>query len=164
MGDVSPEFLKNKQFPVPGRGFLASVIGLLATLGAIGAWFLVAFEWRVGCAGSASRLGPAPGSRQAFRCDDLGQRDARIFFAALAVGGVLLVAFAARRWMFDKVPHAVLVVAVLLPVALPYVGYLVVTHPSDQCDNVARADLKAAIATWKDDRKQGPKPAFCEPV
>ncbi len=164
MGGVSPEYLKEKQFPVPGRGFLASVIALLAVLGAIGGWFFVSFEWRVGCAGSGSRLAPAPGSRQAFRCEDLGQRDARIFFAVLAVVGLIAVAYAARRWMFGKLANVVLVIAVLLPVVLPYLGYLAVTRPSDNCDAVATSNLKAEIANWKDDGKKGPKPDFCDRV
>ena len=162
MVGVSPEFLKEKKIPVPGRGFLACAIILLACGGAVGAWFFVAFEWRVGCAGNGDRLGPAPGSRQAFRCEDLGQRDARYFFAGLALVGIIIVAIAARRWIFGNVPNAVMIFIVLLPVAFPYVGYLIVTRPSDQCDQLAKADLKASIAKWHDDGKQGPKPDFCE--
>lgn len=164
MVGVSPEYLKEKRFPVPGRGFLASGIVLLACAGAIGAWFFVAFEWRVGCAGSGSQLAPAPSSPQAFRCDDLGQRDARFFFAALAVVGVIVVAFAARRWMFGKLASAVLVLAVLLPAVFPYVGYLLVTRPSDECEGVARATLKASVNDWQASGKKGPKPDFCRRV
>jgi hypothetical protein len=161
---VSPEYLKEKTFSLPGRGFLACVFALLATLGAVGAWLLVAYEWRVGCEGVGGRVAPASGSRQAFRCEDLGQRDARYFFAVLALIGVLLVGFAARRWMFGKFSNAVMVAVVILPIALPYVGYLVVTRPSDECDTLGQADLKAAVTTWKDDAKQGPRPDFCNRV
>lgn len=164
MVGVSPEFLKEKKFPVPGRAFLASIIVLLACLGAVGAWFLVAFEWRVGCTGAGGRLSPAPGSRQAFRCEDLGQRDARYFFAALAAIGIIVVALAARRWMFGKVPPAVMIVLVLMPVVLPYVGFVIVSNPSDQCDQLARNDLKASIATWRDEGKKAAKPDFCDRI
>ena len=164
MVGVSPEFLKEKKNPVPGRGFLASAIILLACGGAVGAWFFVAFEWRVGCSGTGDRLGPAPGSRQAFRCEDLGQRDARYFFAGLAFLGILIVAYAARRWMYGAVPNILMVFVVLLPVVLPYFGYLIVTRPSDECDQLAKNDLKASIAKWQDEGKQGPKPDFCQQV
>jgi hypothetical protein len=164
MRGVSPEYLKDKTFALPGRGFLACIIALLATLGAIGAWLLVAYEWRVGCDGSGDRVAPASGSRQAFRCEDLGQRDARYFFAALAVVGVILVGFAARRWMFGKLSNAVLVFAVVLPILLPYAGYVIVTRPNDNCDDLGQADLKAAVNTWKDDGRNGPRPDFCNRV
>jgi hypothetical protein len=164
MVGVSPEYLKEKQFAVPGRGVLATAISLLACVGAIGAWYFVAFEWKAGCAGSGDRLAPAASSRQAFRCDDLGQRDARIMFAALAVLGALVVAYAARRWMFGKLPNALLVLAALLPALFPYLGYVVVTHPSDSCDDVALANLKAAVSTWHDNGQKGPRPDFCQRV
>jgi len=164
MVSVSPEYLKQKQFAVPGRGFLATVIALLSCAGAIGAWFFVAYEWRVGCSGTGNRLAPAPGSRQSFRCDDLGQRDARVFFAALTLLGVLVVAFAARRWMFGRLPNALLVVAVILPSVFAYLGFLVVTWPSDTCDDFAQANLKAAVQTWKNNGQKGPKPDFCQRV
>lgn len=161
---MSPEYLKDKTFSLPGRGFLASVFALLAALGAIGAWLLVAYEWRVGCEGVGNRLAPAAGSRQAFRCEDLGQRDARYFFAVLALIGLIAVGFAARRWMFGKLPNALMVAAVVLPVAFPYVGYVVVTQPVDTCDDLGHADLKSAVTSWKDDGKKGPKPDFCNRV
>jgi len=130
----------------------------------VGAWLLVAYEWRVGCEGVGGRVAPASGSRQAFRCEDLGQRDARYFFAVLALIGVLLVGFAARRWMFGKSSNAVMVAVVILPILLPYVGYVVVTRPSDECDTLGQADVKAAVMTWKDDGKKGPRPDFCNRV
>jgi hypothetical protein len=162
MVSVSPEYIREKTFAVPGRGFLATVIALLSCAGAIGAWFFVSYEWRVGCSGTGTRLAPAPGSRQAFRCDDLGQRDARVFFAALALLGVLVVAFAARRWMFGKLPNALLVLAVILPSLFAYLGYLVVTRPPDTCGDLARANLKAAVQTWNENGQKGPKPDFCQ--
>jgi hypothetical protein len=164
MRGVSPAYLKDKTFSLPGRGFLATVFALLAALGAVGAWLLVAYEWRVGCEGVGGRVAPASGSRQAFRCADLGQRDARYFFAVLSIIGVILVGFAARRWMFGKLSNALMVAVVIVPIALPYVGYLVVTRPSDECDKLGQADMKAAVNTWKDDGKKGPRPDFCNRV
>ena len=81
---VSPEYLKERRSRCPAVGSWRCVFALLAALGAVGAWLLVAYEWRVGCEGVGGRVAPASGSRQAFRCADLGQRDARYFFAVLS--------------------------------------------------------------------------------
>ncbi len=153
----------DKPMAVPGRGFFAFPAALIGAVGAAGAWWYTALSWKYTCQGSDSTSAPAPESPQAHRCTQIGQSDAKIILATLAVVGALIAAVVAWRWMYGRsgTGTVIVVLAVLLPVVLQFGAFFIAAQPSDSCDALGQAGQKAALQQWRDSGRLGEKPASC---